>query len=562
MALEDHVQITIIAESVSVARAGFGLPLILSHAAPFSERVRLYPSQSAVLEDFASSSPEARVSGAMFRQTPRPQQVAIGRLTVQVTQEYTSNIGLPTETIGERAFLDLAVPSTNINTVVEVREIGTVGNNTTITFVTGAALSLVDQPGVGTGVGTTTVTFVDGVTTVAEVEQLIDSSSTLFAVRTPGTGTNVLVNTLDEFTAVTAGGVDGIPAPVYTFDVAGEGFVDATVSYEWQPGDTATDVAAALVGLLNAVSLKNYTAANTGAVITVTANSPNGWFSLSTLPALQPPGLIEIFQSHVAPLGFANDANEIQQEFSEWYWLVSLYNSQSYVEAVANWVSTLDLKMYIAGSSDTRDLTTSTGTNGTLDNLASLGFFRAAGFYHHVPAQFADASLVGNLAPREPGSWTAKFKTLVGVEVSSLTATQVNNLLARNANFYESTAGIGITREGTTSLGPELIRGFIDDVINLDWVKDDMQKGIFEVLAGAPKIPRTDSGMVSIRSPMAATLQRAVIRQIASDNPAPTITIPLVATMTDLLPRGVRASFQFTLAGAIHEVEVQGTVEL
>ena len=42
MALPDHVTISITSDSVGVARAGFGIPLIVSHTAAFAERVRTY----------------------------------------------------------------------------------------------------------------------------------------------------------------------------------------------------------------------------------------------------------------------------------------------------------------------------------------------------------------------------------------------------------------------------------------------------------------------------------------------------------------------------------------
>lgn len=93
MTLTDHVQLAITVDNVGIARAGFGVPLILSHNAAFAERVRYYTSLAGVAADFAvTSSPEYRAAAAVFAQSPRPSKLAIGRAALKPTQVFTLSV--------------------------------------------------------------------------------------------------------------------------------------------------------------------------------------------------------------------------------------------------------------------------------------------------------------------------------------------------------------------------------------------------------------------------------------------------------------------------------------
>lgn len=114
MSLSNHVSLTITTDSVGVARAGFGVPLILSANAAWAERIRFYTDIVGVSADFAATSPEVLAATAEFSQSPHPERIAIGRsalpptqvyeLTPDVTDDYTYEItvvgeGVTTETV-------------------------------------------------------------------------------------------------------------------------------------------------------------------------------------------------------------------------------------------------------------------------------------------------------------------------------------------------------------------------------------------------------------------------------------------------------------------------------
>lgn len=89
MQLSDLITITITKNTRTVAKAGFGIPLILSATATWSERTRTYTSLSGVAVDFAAGTPEYLAAQAIFAQDPHPPQVIIGRANdAAPTQQY------------------------------------------------------------------------------------------------------------------------------------------------------------------------------------------------------------------------------------------------------------------------------------------------------------------------------------------------------------------------------------------------------------------------------------------------------------------------------------------
>lgn len=94
MALSDHVSLTITQDSVGIARAGFGVPLILSATADFAARSQVYTDLAGVLVDFPDGTPEARAATAMFSQSPHPERIRIGRSALPPTQVYTLSVGV------------------------------------------------------------------------------------------------------------------------------------------------------------------------------------------------------------------------------------------------------------------------------------------------------------------------------------------------------------------------------------------------------------------------------------------------------------------------------------
>ncbi len=443
--LSNHVSLTITQDTLGIARAGFGVPMILSATAAFAERIRFYSSLAEVAVDFAvTTSAEYLAAQAIFSQSPHPEQIAIGRSALPPTQVYTGGVA--------------NIRNSHAYTVV-VR---------------------------GKSVTTTTVSITSG-----------------------GSATN-----------------------------------DAIVD--------------ALVTALNAVSGNNYVAAVvTGSgdtdTFTVTADAAGGWFSLEV-------NINDLYvaQTHADP-GVATDLAAIALENNNWYCLLTLYNSNAYVVAAAGWVES-NKKVYVWDGCDSIFATGANGNSDTLDDLQGSSRARSMGAFHPSPADMMAAAWAGRCLALEPGSETWKFKTLSGVTPVTLTSTQRGNITDKAGNSYETVSGVSITFNGTTADGD-----FLDVQRGLDWLEDDMGASVYGALAGNNKVPFTDAGVGIIENEVRGSLRRAVAKGILSDDPAPVVTVPLVANVDSddkalrLLPD---VKFSGTLAGAIHKVTITGVVSV
>lgn len=99
MSLADLVNVSITSDSVGVTAAGFGTPLILSHKAASSARVKYYTKASDLLSDgFVATDPEYLAAAVMMSASTKVTQFGIGKCLLPPTQQY--KITLPTVTAG------------------------------------------------------------------------------------------------------------------------------------------------------------------------------------------------------------------------------------------------------------------------------------------------------------------------------------------------------------------------------------------------------------------------------------------------------------------------------
>lgn len=529
--LDNYVTLQITRDSVGVARAGFGIPLILSATAAFSQRLRYYGQLSDISDDgFTPDDPEYLAAAAMFAQNPCPPQVAIGRSALPPTQRYA--ISIPAGAVTPGRDFQILVSGSGVTTTTVEYTTGSV--NQAITTVTNAsdlftkvahglltseAVRVTTSGGLPTGLAVDTDYYVIRVD--ADTFKLASSAANALSA-TP-------VN-------ITSDGTGTLTVSSYTNDL--------TISQ--------------LVNALNVVAGANYTAAIvTGAgdtdTMTVTATSAGAWFSLEVLDVTA----LGISQTHTDP-GVATDLAAISREQPNWYALVTLYNSQAYVLGAAAWVEA-NKRVYLADVNETNVITlASTGTADTLDRLHTLNYGRTMGLYHPRPSAMFAAAWEGRVLPEDAGSEVWALKTLSGVEAVNLTSTHRANIVARQANCYETVANLNVTFEGTTADGE-----YMDVRRGLDWLDDDMRKSVFEVLAAGPKVPYTNRGIARVQAAMRGSLKRAVARGVLSDDVPFTITVPKVADIssgnksTRLLPD---MKFSGTLAGAIQKVDLRGVV--
>lgn len=435
--LVNHVSLQILQTGSGVSRAGFGVPLIISHSASWAERTRSYNELSEVAVDFpVTTSPEYLQAQAIFSQKLRPASIKIGRASLQPTQQF------------------------------------------------------------------------------------------------------VLVPVVaDSFT--------------YTVGYGGEGVTAGEITFTSDASATLAEICTGIQAALAGVASANFTAVDNATDVTITGDAAGDWFYIKVDPAQ---GALE--QNHADP-GIATDLTAIAAEDSDWYVLLTSFNSNAMVLAADAWVAA-DKKLYIFDVNDTESLTTAAGNSDTLDDIEALSRDSTAGSYHSKPEEFFSAAWSGRCLSRDPGSITWAKKTLVGITADDLTATHRSNLKARNANFYETVASRDVTSDGTTADGD-----FIDIRRGLDWLHDEISKSVFGTIVDAERIPYTDEGVAVLESALRASLRLAVDRGVIAEGFTTSVTKVADAQAADKAVRVYKKlKFKAVQQGAIHQTFIDGEVSI
>jgi hypothetical protein len=253
--------------------------------------------------------------------------------------------------------------------------------------------------------------------------------------------------------------------------------------------------------------------------------------------------------------GIAADLAAINLEDPDWYFLLHPFNSSAMVIAIAAWVEA-NKKFFHAATQDS-----AVGTSATDDVMSLLqdaNYKRTFPIYHPDNGAFADAGSTGVEAPKQPGSYTMKFKQIAGVAVVNLTTTQRNNILAKNGNVFETVADVNMIAEGTVSSGE-----FADNVRGDDWLEARMGERVFSELVNADKIAFTPQGAAIIEGLIRAQLREAVI--VGHIREEFTVTVPVISEVSEV-ERGARRlrTFKFSAsrAGAVHKVDILGQISV
>ena len=258
----------------------------------------------------------------------------------------------------------------------------------------------------------------------------------------------------------------------------------------------------------------------------------------------------------------AEDMAEMVEESDDFYGVMYTERTEADVLALAAWTETVK-KVFGTASDDADiiDLTLAADTGSIVAQFKALSYARSFCFYHALAAsEYPEAALFGTILPEDPGSYTAMFKTLTGITVDTLSESQQANALAKNCNIYILVGGVNIVKEGKVAEGE-----YIDIIVFVDWLDARMTERIYGVLVNQKKVPFTDPGITAIDAEMQAQLQEGIdVGGLAAD-PAPTTFVPkaIDVSAADKGNRLLRnATFSGTLAGAIHAVQINGTVSL
>lgn len=249
---------------------------------------------------------------------------------------------------------------------------------------------------------------------------------------------------------------------------------------------------------------------------------------------------------------------------------VSLYNTEWYAFTaethdpvdVAYLAAAVEARKIVYGTStSSTDVLSAASTDDIGQQLYDLGYDRTFVMYHpDADTAYPEAAWIGGQLPEQPGSNTWKFKSLSGVAVTPLSATQSNAAKDKKVNTYERVGGVGITSEGVMASGE-----FIDTIVFLDWLEARMREGIFFRLVNTKKIPFTAQGTTVIEAEIRRVLSEGIANGGLAPNPQPIVNVPNVLSLDPNL-RATRTlegiTFEARLAGAVHYVKVRGVVNV
>lgn len=209
-------------------------------------------------------------------------------------------------------------------------------------------------------------------------------------------------------------------------------------------------------------------------------------------------------------------------------------------------------------------------------NPVSTALFRSFGIYGKTSTgatstpesnKYAHVAWLAKCLGYSPGSETWALKTLATISPSTLTGTEMTALKAQKLNYYVTYAGRNVTQLGQTCAGE-----WIDVIRFRDWLKNDMQLRVFNLLVLNPKIPYTNSGISLVHNQMLASLKQGQENGgVAEDEfdedgnviVGYTATVPNAANISDSDKASrVLSGCKFTarLAGAIHAANIQGAL--
>ncbi len=336
-----------------------------------------------------------------------------------------------------------------------------------------------------------------------------------------------------------------LDSTVYTLYFNGQ-----AATYTSDATATAAEISAAMKIAIDALGLNVTVTDNTGSFTVAADTVADNYYWYMADPALW------VCIDQTTDGGIVADITACRLENDDWYSLHLTVLSPAVIAAAAVHIETL-VKIMVTSSSDSAIATVGAGDIAT--TLQTANYARTALIYHpKAIVQYPGAAWAGKCLPKDPGSITWKFKTLAGVDVTTLTSAQVGYIEGKDCNYYQEVAGIGITQQGITAAAE-----FIDITRSLDWVRARLQETLFGDLANADKIPFTDPGVGVVEAGVRSVLQEATKQGVFSADPAFTVTVPLVADVSTTnkasrhLPDVV---FNATLAGAIHTIAVEGHV--
>ena len=246
-------------------------------------------------------------------------------------------------------------------------------------------------------------------------------------------------------------------------------------------------------------------------------------------------------------------AQALEQFFyNDFYFVLLADGDQAEKIAVADIVEANGVKIAVFATDDETEVAA----------FGAKKYDRAINFFHADLTEIPEAALVGAVGSKPVGSVTWKFKTLAGVTPQEYSGGKLQDLHSKGAIAYVTKAGINQTSEGIVVSGE-----YIDVIHGKDWIRLNVEQQIQTLLSTSEKVPYTDAGIAQIESVVTNVMETAVRNGIIATDADGLPLYKITALSRSEVAAADRAarkynglSFQFELAGAIHEAAIKGEI--
>lgn len=238
-----------------------------------------------------------------------------------------------------------------------------------------------------------------------------------------------------------------------------------------------------------------------------------------------------------------------------WYGIALVDEKEGDISAASAWTETQE-KIFCFS-------TTETTNPAGIQNMRSVGIYTDSNGYN----PFIHVAALAKCLGYDAGSETWAYKTLAQITPVSLSNTQIDTLDGQNLNYYLACAGRNILLTGKVCGGE-----WIDTIRFRDWLHNDMQKRIYNLLCTNSKVPYTNAGISLIENQMISSLKQGQIQggianteydTDGNEVPGYTVTVPNAVDVPDA-DKATRTlnncKFTARLAGAIHLVKITGVL--
>lgn len=165
------------------------------------------------------------------------------------------------------------------------------------------------------------------------------------------------------------------------------------------------------------------------------------------------------------------------------------------------------------------------------------------------------------------GEETWHYKKLSSMFPSSLTERQKQTLCEGNITYFQAVTGKSLSFGGKTLSGE-----WIDVVRFCDWLKNEIQLRVAQILMASPKIPYTTSGIALVQNQMIAALKSGVAWGGISEDeynedgeliPGFTTSVPSTSNITSSQKASRKlegCTFTARISGAVHMIDIRGSL--